>query len=605
MSFRTRMLLVFAPLTVLPLALFAFGIRRTVDRQLTSQYEDRVAATAAVVKEDLEREGRLVASRLDALAAGLADDNRFRAAVIAGQGADRSWLLERAAEAMDLAGLSVLQIQDTGGRILSSGHFRNDFDRIDAALPPAIEAAPGGVALAEFRTPTGTVLALAHVARVRIGVQMISLVGGMAVDPPFLRRLSRGGDPSVVLVHPAGTMSGDERAGETARDAGAGPPGGGKRGAAGPPAVTREFPVPFVGEGGNAGGDARFVVRQSLEPLVALRRSIDAWFLGGLVAMAIVALWLASWASARVSRPLTELARRTSRLDLDTLDVDFSSRRTDEIGKLSRLLGAMTERMRASVARLRDAERRATVGELARQVNHDVRNGLTPIRNVVRHLAELARDSPEELPAVFVERQGTLDSSIAYLHSLATNYARLSPPLERQPCDVNAVARDVLRNAPPERDGQRFEADLAPALPAVVADPVALRRILENLVVNAIESLEGRPGTVIVGTRSRSTGDGARVEITVTDTGHGMTPEQLAKAFDDFWSTRERGSGLGLSIVRRLVADADGAVRVDSEAGRGTKFTVTLPAAAAVGDDRAASAGGSRARAGQAGEADA
>jgi signal transduction histidine kinase len=284
-----------------------------------------------------------------------------------------------------------------------------------------------------------------------------------------------------------------------------------------------------------------------------------------------------------VSRPLAELARRTARLDLDALDVDFSTRRTDEIGKLSRLLGAMTDRMRGSVARLRDAERRATVGDLARQVNHDVRNGLTPIRNVVRHLSEVAKESPGELPAVFVERQGTLDSSIAYLHSLATNYARLSPRLERQPCDVNAVVRDVLANTGRSRDRQRLDADLAPALPAVVADPVALRRILENLVVNAIESLEDRAGRVVVVTRAHPDEHDPRVEVTVADTGHGMTPEQVTHAFDDFWSTKERGSGLGLSIVRRLVADAGGAIRVESEAGKGTTFTLTLPAGAADG----------------------
>jgi signal transduction histidine kinase len=74
--------------------------------------------------------------------------------------------------------------------------------------------------------------------------------------------------------------------------------------------------------------------------------------------------------------------------------------------------------------------------------------------------------------------------------------------------------------------------------------------------------------------------------MTVADTGHGMTPEQVAHAFDDFWSTKERGSGLGRSIVRRLVADAGGAIRVESEAGRGTTFTVTLPAGAAGGTGR-------------------
>jgi signal transduction histidine kinase len=237
--------------------------------------------------------------------------------------------------------------------------------------------------------------------------------------------------------------------------------------------------------------------------------------------------------------------------------------------------------MRASVARLREAERRATVGDLARQVNHDVRNGLTPIRNVVQHLSEVAALSPDELPAVFAERRGTLDSSIAYLHSLATNYARLSPQLERQPCDVNAVVRDVLGNTARPRDGQRLEADLAPGLPAVVADPVALRRILENLVVNAIESLEDRSGRVVVATRPRADEDDPRVVMTVADTGHGMTPEILARAFEPLFTTKdpEAGTGLGLSQVYGFVKQSGGHVALRSKVGRGTKVTLYLSAA--------------------------
>jgi HAMP domain-containing protein len=388
MTFRTRMLLVFAPLMVLPVALFAFGIRRTVERRLTDQYEAGVAATVLVVEEDLAGENAWIGSRLDALAADLADDNRFRAAVLSRSGDDRSWLLDRAGEAMRLAGLSVLQIQDDQGRILSSGHFRNDYDRLDPALPAAIVGAPGGFALAEFRTPDGSRLALARTIRLRLGVESVAIVGGVEVDPAFLRRLGRGGDPAVRLEYPDGAIAGDSR-----RTGAVAPPTPGN--GAGD-AVTRALAIPYVGGGAIEPGEARFVVRQSLEPLNALRRSIDAWFIGGVVLMAILALVLATWASARVSRPLAELARRTARLDLDALDVDFSTRRTDEIGKLSRLLGAMTDRMRGSVARLRDAERRATVGDLARQVNHDVRNGLTPIRNVVRHLSEVAKESPGE-----------------------------------------------------------------------------------------------------------------------------------------------------------------------------------------------------------------
>jgi signal transduction histidine kinase len=567
MSFRTRLLLGAIPLALLPLLLLALGVRREVERRMTRQYDDRVAAMAALVEEDLDRESRAIGSRLHALAATLAADNRFRLALV-DAGADRRYLLDYAGAAMALAGLDALQIQDERGRILSSGHFRNEFDRVDAALPAALRATPDTLALAELRSPGGALPALVRLADVRLGARTLTLVGGAAVDRRFLARLDRGAGLSVALVHPGGTVRPAGGTGAVPRD----------------DVRVREVVLPFVGAGGER-GDASFQVAQSLAPLRELRSSIDRWFAVATAAAAALAVLLALTLAARLSRPLAELALRTRRLDLDRLDVDFPSWRADEIGVLARTLGALTQRLRASAARLRDAERRATLGDVARQVNHDVRNGLTPIRNVVQHLAQLARERPAELPEVFLERQSTLDASIGYLHSLAASYARLSPQLERRACDVNAIVRDVV-NAAPEAEGGRVLADLAAGLPAVIGDPVALRRIIENLATNALESLAAGKGTVVISTSRAETHGEARVHLVVADTGPGMTAEQAGRVFDDFYTTKERGTGLGLSIVRRLVTDMGGVITVDTEPGRGARFRIDLPAAAAAPPER-------------------
>ena len=113
------------------------------------------------------------------------------------------------------------------------------------------------------------------------------------------------------------------------------------------------------------------------------------------------------WMSAALGSPLAALARATQTIALEGPEVELASSRDDEIGALARRFGVMGRRLRANAVQLRDAERRATVGEMARQVNHDIKNGLIPIRNVVQHLAEVQERQPDRLPAIFGERRAT------------------------------------------------------------------------------------------------------------------------------------------------------------------------------------------------------
>jgi signal transduction histidine kinase len=208
-------------------------------------------------------------------------------------------------------------------------------------------------------------------------------------------------------------------------------------------------------------------------------------------------------------------------------------------------------------------------------VNHDVKNGLAPIRHVLRHLSRVAAEEPATLPAVFEERRGTLESSVLYLETLARNYARLTPPMEQRPCDVNAVAREVARVA---ESRTPLRLDLAADLPPVTGDELAIRRVLENLVGNAADGLAGRPGgTVSITTLAAQDGPQSLIRITVADNGRGMTRTELEQAFDDFFTTKEGGTGLGLTIVRRLVQDLGGRLRVETQPEVGTRVIVDLP----------------------------
>jgi len=222
------------------------------------------------------------------------------------------------------------------------------------------------------------------------------------------------------------------------------------------------------------------------------------------------------------------------------------------------------------------AHDRRRIGDLARQVTHDIKNGLTPIRNVLRHMGQVVKEDPAALPGIFEARRGTLESGVEYLDALARNYDRLSPGAERRPYDVNTVVREVVSNA--ARDGIQLHAQLAEQQPHALGDALMLRRALENLVGNGLDSVAGRGGGAVTVSSELLGSAGDRVRITVSDNGPGMTRAELDRAFDDFYTTKPGGSGLGLSIVRRLVLDLNGTLRVETEPGAGTRASIELPA---------------------------
>jgi two-component system nitrogen regulation sensor histidine kinase NtrY len=177
---------------------------------------------------------------------------------------------------------------------------------------------------------------------------------------------------------------------------------------------------------------------------------------------------------------------------------------------------------------------------------------------------------------VFAERRQTVDSSIAYLETLATSYQRLSRPVERRDCDLNALINDVVRGAQ-GHEHVEVATELA-NLPRVVGDPLAFRRILENLIANAVDSLHSKPGRIIVSTAVvNRENDLPTVRVTVADTGRGMSADEAKRIFDDFYTTKEGGTGLGLSIVRRLVMDVQGTIAVETTPGKGTMMIVDVP----------------------------
>ena len=548
MSFQARLTLAFALIALLPLAILGYGVRREMTSRLDAEATRRMDAVSSAVTTRLTSTIEADRRRLAAMASDLATDNRFRIATADANSPERRWLIDWASAAMIPAGFVVLQIQDSTGRILSSGQFRNDFDRIAPALPAAAASTVARSAVVDARTPEGSVRALVATVDFSVRNERFTIAGGATFDSSRVAQLSTDATISAIM-----TTDGLQ------------PPEG----------AISATAIPYVDETRAHVGSAVIQLVADSGPLRALRRGVTRWLFVALGATLLVAITLATVLGRLVSAPIANLADRTARLDLDKLDQKFTTGREDELGTLERTLDELTRRLRTSVSRLREAERAAATGDLARQINHDVKNGLAPIRNVLRHLSQVAEREPQTLAAIYAERRETLESSVEYLDQLARNYARLSPALGGGRTDPRPVVLDVARGV----TIARVEVRMNDSLPPVRAEAVVLRRILDNLVSNAVDALEGKPGTITLGANAVGTNAERRVRFTVTDTGRGMTRQELDRAFADFYTTKPAGTGLGLSVVRRLLTDVGGSVRAETAPGEGTTFMVDIPAA--------------------------
>jgi nitrogen fixation/metabolism regulation signal transduction histidine kinase len=234
------------------------------------------------------------------------------------------------------------------------------------------------------------------------------------------------------------------------------------------------------------------------------------------------------------------------------------------------------------VTELARAQRVLAWGEMARQVAHEIKNPLTPIRLGVQHLKRARADKRVDFDRVLDQNVTQILAEIDRLDEIARAFSRYgAAPDERARAaaiDVAAVVREVVAL---ERMGEEKgpawieEGTDAPVFALARADE--LKEVLLNVLENARHA--GASRVVVQLATSVGDDDSRVVEVVVNDNGHGIPAEVLPRIFEPHFSTRTSGSGLGLAISRQLVEGWGGTIVVESEAGRGTAVTIRLPAA--------------------------
>jgi len=302
--------------------------------------------------------------------------------------------------------------------------------------------------------------------------------------------------------------------------------------------------------------------------------------IAGAGAVAICGVLIVVLAST-IQRPMIELQDQIERVGEGDLRASVSfAKRNDEIGDLGRNFNRMVQQLRESREEIEHlhrtqmsrAEHFATLGELATGLAHEIRNPLAGIAGVIEIVG---RDLPAASPAKAVVKE--VRHEIAQINRILTDLletARPRPPQMRS-TDLNTtvehavmLARQQVRSKP-----IKIEFTPEPSLPQVEHDSDQIHQVLLNLLLNAEQAIEGR-GLVRVAVLKQE--DGAAV-VTVSDTGRGIPAEHLPNIFRPFFTTKGNGTGLGLSLARRIIEEHRGQIDVASGPGKGTTFSVRLP----------------------------
>ncbi len=299
--------------------------------------------------------------------------------------------------------------------------------------------------------------------------------------------------------------------------------------------------------------------------------------------LAVVVIGITSWLTARaLVKPLAKLSAVASELGQGKLHTRAAMKRADELGEVGRAFDEMADRIET----LLRSEK-----ELLANVSHELRTPLARIRVALDLAAEgdadMAREALGEIAEDLAELEQIVEDVLMAarlsLREGTPGSGTAAPPVRAERLDVGALLKRSIvkfRSAHPERP---LHAELPAELPSISADPVLLRRVVDNLLDNAHKYTEERDRPIDLEAES----DGGTVTIWVRDHGMGIAPEDLPRVFEPFFRTdRSRtrstgGLGLGLALARRIVVAHGGTLRLASEPGRGTSARIDVPAVGA------------------------
>lgn len=315
-------------------------------------------------------------------------------------------------------------------------------------------------------------------------------------------------------------------------------------------------------------------------PMAALALALAVLVGGG-------AVRLAGHLSRQLSRPIDELVSWTELLRRgQPLPDEPPAKGAPEFATLRHGFRDMAGELAQAREREVESARLRTFRDMARQVAHELKNPLTSILFALDRLEQDATPQSRELLAL-------LQGESRRLEGMARDFSELGrlPEGPTAPVDLAELLETLVRTAP---EGVAARVEKTAGAPLVTGRYEPLRRAFQNLFINACQAIQTprgqdartprEDGEIVMTVRGVANGAGQAAEVTISDNGGGMDEETAARLFEPYFTTKEHGTGLGLTLVRQTVRDHGGTIAVRSAKGAGSTFTVVLPAGAAAGE---------------------
>lgn len=590
MTFRTKLFVLFMLALLLSVGAVVAGVTILTRRALADSNRQHSEALLGQFQREFERRGQDVAHQVQEIADAEAT---VRMAIdLSRPQADVSVYVNDARGVSQAHELDFLDFASDDGSIISSNEWPSHFGNKMDWLAQAQDWATRGSFLARVDTQNGPALGLMSVSKVRVGDKDLYIFGGARVGKDFLSSLVvptgmrallyLNLDPSFQaenLIAESGPALQGERFATAIEQQRQHPGRQTFRIAWTSDAASAETfqAMPLLGRQGEVlsvllVGSSQRETAEVERKLLLLATMVAALGL-------VFGLLLSWWGAAAVTNPVRRLEACARDVSAGKLNTRANASGSAEIGRLARAFNHMSEQLGEQRDRLVQTERAASWRELARRLADELRNPLLALQTTGENLQRSQEQNAEQSNEASRAESAELLSGIEKLETIVAQFRDFGglPQPELASVDLNDLVRGIVKQYEGEfgavgRPPITPELHLEENLPLVRADVSLLRRALDNLILNAMDAM---PGGGVLMLRTSQADD--TVELEVSDTGTGLTPQECGRLFTPYYTTKQHGTGLGLAVVQSVVSDHGGRIWVESEAGVGTSFHIRLP----------------------------